>query len=38
MTDVARRCAFAGRAIKAKLEPDQLKLVKELKGIPMVDK
>jgi hypothetical protein len=28
----------AGRAIKAKLEPDQLKMVKELKGIPLVDK
>ena len=27
-----------GRAIKAKLEPEQLKLIKELKGIPMVDK
>ena len=36
--DAAAPLRLPGRAIKAKLEPEQLKLIKELKGIPMVDK
>jgi hypothetical protein len=35
--DVASRRG-AGRAIKEKLEPEQLAAIKEIKGIPMVDK
>jgi hypothetical protein len=34
----AMLCARAGRAIKEKLEPEQLAAIKEIKGIPMVDK
>jgi hypothetical protein len=29
---------LSGRAIKEKLEPAQLAAIKEIKGIPMVDK